>query len=270
VEVAVLGMGLPAVYLASRLAAEGVSVTLFGGPPDMVVEPVSMATVEEFSLGDFVVGKLRFLARFDEEFHLDEERVRGAVIDVERLHRNYLRRAVEYGCEVLAGSDFHLHPELKVTWRGSRVAVNPDLVVLEEEQGKKVPAFLVGRIPFNEDSVEFYESPRMWVVPAGKLAVVGGELDLSWHRFEQAAFIRSYSLSRVLPAGQLVGEVVRLGRAAGHTSAEGFVLEPSLYHARLLVDLLLSGGDLKTYEKAARMSPGGGPTSLEKWLGTVP
>jgi len=36
------------------------------------------------------------------------------------------------------------------------------------------------------------------------------------------------------------------------------------------VDLLLSGGDLKTYEKAARTTPRAGPTSLGKWLGAVP
>lgn len=265
-DIAILGMGLPAVYVASRLAAEGLSVTLLGNAPDMVIEPVALSTIREFALQDFVMNELKFVARFDEDFRLRETPVQAATVSVERLHWHYLRKAMEYGCEVLAGSDFRLKPDLRITWRGARVNIKPELVIVEQERGKRVTAALAGRMPFNQDTVEFYDSPDMWVVPMGKLAVVGGDLDVSWHRFESAAFLRAYQLSSVLPVGRLVDDVVRLGRAAGHTSAEGFVVEPSLYHARLLVDVLLSGDSLKVYEKRARNPPKSVSTSLQAWL----
>jgi hypothetical protein len=263
VDVAILGMGLPSVYLASRLCAEGLSVGLFGGVPDMVHEPVSMDTVREFALDDFTLNGLSFFAHFDSEFRLREVPVSAATVRTSALHWHYLKRAMELGCEVLAGSEVSGG---EVTWRGRPVEVDAGMVIQEEAGGREVPAVLAGRVPMNEDTVEFYDSPGTWVVPAGGLAVVGGEMEFAWSKFDRAAFLRTYSLQHSLPAGRLVGEAVKIGRAAGHTTREGFVLEPSLYHVRLLVDLLCSGGDLRVYEKAARKPPKSGKTGLRAWL----
>lgn len=258
-DILVLGMGLPAVYVASRLSAEGLSVGLFGKIPPMVPEPVSITTINEFQLSDFALNNLRFIARFNADFELEEAPFNGTIIDVKKLHTEYLRRAINYGCEVLEGCDVFFENGTRVIWQGREYELDAKITILEESHGKKIPVVLAGRIPFNEDTVEFYEDPCMWVLPAGRIAVVGGKVDFSWHKFEQAAILKTYELSATFAPGELVSEVVRLGRAAGHTTKEGFVTE-SLHHARLLVDSIVSENDLKVYEKAARAS------ALRSWL----
>lgn len=265
-DVAILGMGLPAVYLASRLSAEGLSVGLFGGGHDLTAEPVSRATVREFALDDFVLNSLAYVARFSRDFRLTEQTFRGATIDVPRLHRHYLSMAVRYGCEVLAGSSFSLADGLRVEWRGKAVHVQADKLVLEQQGCPGVPAVLAGRVPFNEDTVEFYEEPGMWVVPWGDRALVGGDVQMAWSKFDQAAFLRSYRLPRARPAGRLTGGPIRIGRAAGHTSPRGFTLEASLYHARLLADILAGDGDMRVYEEQARGRPDGHKNGLHRLL----
>ena len=255
----ILGMGLPAVYVASRLSAEGLSVGLFGKTPDMVPEPVSETTVNEFQLSDFAMNNLRFIARFNNDFELEEEPFSGTIIDVKRLHSHYLHRAISYGCEVLEGCDIFFDDGTRVIWQGREYELDAKTTIVEGGHGKKVPALLAGRIPFNEDTVEFYENPCMWVLPAGRTAIVGGKVDFSWHKFEQAAILKTYELTSAFAPGELVSDVVRLGRAAGHTTKEGFVTE-SLHHARLLVDAIVSENDLSVYEKAARAS------ALRSWL----
>jgi len=260
VDVAIYGMGLSSAYIAARLSAEGMKVGLFGKVPDMVSEPVSQETIDEFSLKDFVINDLKFLANFNKDFELTEEPINGSVISTKKLYWHYINKAMQYGAEILEGSDFDLKSNL-VSWNGHGMKLAPKTVILEEVEGKPIRTILAGRVPFNSDTIEFYEDPDMWVVPTGNLALIGGKMNFSWHKFEVMSLLRTYSLSYVRPAGSLVDDLIRVGRAAGHTSREGFVIESGLHNARLLVDTLLSGDDLKVYDRAARKS-----TSLALWL----
>ncbi|MBR9681109.1 MAG: hypothetical protein GOU98_04805 [Candidatus Altiarchaeota archaeon] len=250
-DVAIYGMGLPSAYLASRLSAEGLVVGLFGKVPDMVSEPVSRQTIEDFSLDDFTLNKLNFIANFNKDFELTEKVVDGHIVSTKKLYWHYINKAMQYGCEILEGSDFDIERNL-VSWHGKGMKIDPKLSIIEEAEGKPVSTILAGRIPFNADTVEFYDDPDMWVVPTGNLALIGGKMDFSWHKFERMSLLKSYSLAYVRPSGHLVDEVIRVGRAAGHTSKEGFVIESSLHNARLLVDTLIAKDDLKIYDKAAR------------------
>ncbi|MBR9689280.1 MAG: hypothetical protein GOV01_00045 [Candidatus Altiarchaeota archaeon] len=261
-DIAIFGMGLPSVYIASRLSAEGMSVGLFGKIPDMVSEPVGENTVDEFSLSDFVINKIKYVANFNKDFELDERGVAGSIVSTKRMYWHYLNKAMDYGCEVLEGSTFDA--ENTVTWNGRTTKINPELTLIEEAEGKPVVTVLAGRVPINFDTVEFYDDPDMWVVPSGKLALIGGKMDFSWHKFERMALLRKYTLSYLRPTGDLVGDTIKIGRAAGHTTKEGFVVEASLHHARLLVDTVISEEDLRIYGKSAR--PSRKANSLKIWL----
>jgi hypothetical protein len=259
VDFSILGMGLPAVYLASRLSAEGFSVGLFGKIPTLVSEPASESLVNEFGLKEFTTNLLKVFATFDEKFELKEKPIRGFVVDTGRVHENYLQKAVEYGCEVLEGSSISISGEIGISWRKKKSRIQADHVVLEEAEGRQASVVLASRVPINEDTIEYYPASETWVLPAGKQALIGGKLWFTWSKFDRAAIVRSFDLTVGSPQGILVDEVIRLGRAAGQTTPEGFVLS-SLYDARLLSDVLISGKDLRVYGKKAMHS------SLLSWL----
>ena len=260
-DVAIYGMGLPSAYLASRLSAEGLRVGLFGKVPDMVSEPVGRQTIEDFSLEDFALNQLKFIANFNKDFELTEKEIDGHIVSTKKLYWHYINKAMQYGAEILEGSDFDVSRNL-VSWRGRGMKIEPKLKIVEEAEGKPVSTILAGRVPFNADTVEFYADPDMWVVPTGNLALIGGKMDFSWHKFERMSLLKSYSLAYVRPSGHLVDDSsVLVGRAAGHTSREGFVIESSLHNARLLVDTLMAKEDLKLYDRAARKT-----NPLTLWL----
>ncbi len=259
-DFAILGMGLPAVYLASKLTEKGLKVGLFGKIPDLIPEPVNDALVKEFKLKKFVLNKLNIFANFSKDFELIETKFNGVTIDTEGVYHHFLTKAVIQGCEILEGSTFEIQKQkLKVNWRGNELDLKPTRIIEEFHKGKEVKVALAARVPLNEDTVEFYEGSKTWVIPVRDLAIVGGNLKFTWYKFDRAAIIKSYTLTRAIPCGQLIGETIKIGRAAGQTTKEGFVI-PSLYDARVLFDVINKHKDLKIYEKMVKKS------SFLKWL----
>ncbi len=256
-DFAIFGLSGVSAYLASRLAAEGFSVGLFGKERSLMPEPVSWETVEEFSLHDFVLGKLSRMAEFNEDFELRERAFRGAVLDTRAFYEYHLRKAAEYGCEILAGSSFRLSPPA-VEWNGRQVRIDGQ-VILEFGGGREIPLYRAARIPCNGDTMELY--PSMWVLPAGSEAIVGGKMKSTWHKFENVAILGTGMAHHLPRPARLVDDVIRVGNAAGHSTEEGLYMEEALYPARLLWELLADDGELEVYEKQGR--PSG---SVRRWL----
>ncbi len=238
-DVAVVGFGPAGLYVASRLAAEGIEVALFGSLPDVLPEFVSKEALREFSLGDFVLKKISRFARFSREFELSESVLEGAVVDTESVMRSLLLNAVRYGADVLAGSTLDPGGSLELKWLEKTMRVEPEFIVMEESMGRSVMGAEVARIPTNDDAVEYYEGFGMTVLPAGATAVVYGNLNFSWHKFENAAVLQLKELFVPPRRPPVDGRVIRVGRPAGQVGEFGWLLESGLYYGHLLTESLL-------------------------------
>ncbi len=250
-DVAILGMGLPSVYVASRLAEKGISVGLFGKLPPLIPEPVKNSTIKDFKLFEAVLNKLKTIAHFSKDFELKERRFSGATIDTELIYSNYLNKAIDNGCELIEGSFFGVSDKIKIFWRGKTTLMKAEIIIEEERTGRPIQVALAKRVPINEDTVEVYDSSGTWVVPAKNMAVIGGKMDFTWNKFDSAAILRSFELTYVNSPGSLIEKNIKLGRAGGQTTSEGFVIN-SLYDARVLADILLKKGNLKAYDKMSK------------------
>ena len=69
-DVAIIGFGPAAIYVSGKLAAEGYDVTLLGNPFTILPEFVTIETVNEFQLKDYVLENINRFAIFSEEFRL--------------------------------------------------------------------------------------------------------------------------------------------------------------------------------------------------------
>jgi len=250
-----VGFGPAGLYVGSRLAAEGFEVGIFGSMPDFLPEFVSKETVKEFLLSDFSLAKIKRIAKFSENFELKEEVLEGNVIDTNFFLRNLLKKAEKYGADIVEGSTAEIGERVKLKWLEKTFEIEPKFIVMEESLGRSVFGAEVARIPFNSDTIEFYESFDMIILPAGETAAVFGNLDFSWHKFENVAVLSIKELF-VPPERALVEKrLIRVGRAAGHANRFGWVLEDGLFYGRLLTECLIRylEGDEKALELYRRV-----------------
>lgn len=256
-DIAVVGFGPAALYLSSRLAAEGFEVSLFGSMPELLPEFVSQEAVKEFSLQSFSITPIKRIARFDRNFELREKFTEGAVIDSNGLLRYLLLRAAKYGVEIVAGSVVEIGERIKLKWLEKSFEIEPEFIIMEESCGRSVYGAEVARIPTNPDTVEYYEAMNMLILPSGETATVYGNLDFSWHKFENVAVLNVKELFVPPERNLMEKNLIRVGRAAGHTSEFGWLIEEGLYYGRLLTECLLryfdgEEGALEIYRRRGR------------------
>ncbi|MBR9681886.1 MAG: hypothetical protein GOV00_03765 [Candidatus Altiarchaeota archaeon] len=256
-DVAVIGFGPAALYVSGKLAAEGYDVTLLGKPFTLLPEFVTAETVNEFQINDYILEKINRIAIFSEDFRLTEKNIKGAIIDSQSLVNDMILTASRYGADILADSKVSIsdpRKDLQIRWMNKTMQANADIIVMETSEGAPVPVVEVSRVPVNNDTVEFYEKSKMWVLPAGRTVFVEGSTDMSWHKFVNAAILRTSTLYLPPKRALIEGKLIRVGRAAGQVSGPGWVVESGLYAGKILFECLLKylEGDedaLKVYEK---------------------
>lgn len=261
-DVAVVGFGPAALYVAGKLAAEGYDVTVLGRPFEVFPEFVTAEAVDEFQIKDFVLEEINRIAVFSKKFRLAEKDVKGAVIDSQSLVNEMKLTASKYGADILANSQVAFSKskkKLRVTWLGRSISASPDAVVMEASEGTPVPVIEASRVPVNKDTLEFYQKNSMWVLPAGRTVLIEGSTDLSWHKFINAAILRTAQIHLPPRRALIEGSLLRVGRAAGQASGPGWIVEEGLYAGKLLFECLLDylegdDGALRVYEKMPQKS----------------
>jgi len=241
VDVAVLGFGPAGLYVAGKLAAEGLDVTLLGSPLRAFPEFMHWETVNEFQIRDFVLNEIQRAAVFSPDFRLTEKTLHGAIINTQALLDDLTFRAARYGADILAEAQvtFLKRGGLSITWLDRVLKVEPEFVVVEASEGQPVPAIRTCRVPTNPDSIEFYGSSGMWVLPAGREAIVEGSTRMAWHKFVNSAILEVGRL-QLPPKRELrQGNLFRVGRAAGQVSGPGWLMEEGLYAGKMLAEALI-------------------------------